>query len=261
MKTEKATVKRYQLKRKKPNNPEEYTITENARINLSKYSEFQDKEEVYILTKEDYENLIHNNNEEQKKIIKEKDDEIAVLKQKIKDLEEGENQTTNAINRTKLLNLLDHINDRNKNLMNLKDNYTNTIENIIEETLKYAEESNKNNQKLLDTTIEEDNKEITKKHDYFLKELDKAIDEANNKIENAGILTRILNKNELKLNINTKNLKPTKIKPIEHKKLEIDSKQIKNNALKNVNFNKLWIDTNMKEIESNKEIIIQNKNE
>ena len=145
--------------------------------------------------------------------------------------------------------------------MNLKDNYTNTIENIIEETLKYAEESNKNNQKLLDTTIEDDNKEITKKHEYFIKELDKAINEANNKIENAGILTRILNKNELKLNINTKNLKPTKIKPIEHKKLEIDSKQIKNNALKNVNFNKLWIDTNMKEIESNKEIIIQNKNE
>ena len=114
---------------------------------------------------------------------------------------------------------------------------------------------------LLDTTIEDDNKEITKKHEYFIKELDKAIDEANKKIENAGILTRILNKNELKLNINTKNLKPTKIKPIEHKKLEINSKQIKNNALKNVNFNKLWIDTNMKEIESNKEIIIQKKKE
>ena len=145
--------------------------------------------------------------------------------------------------------------------MNLKDNYANTIENIIEETLKYAEESNQNNQKLLDTTIEDDNKEIKNKHDYFIQELDKAVNEANKKIENAGILTRILHKNDLKLKLNTKNLKPSKIKPIEHKKLEIDSKQIKNNALQNVNFNKLWIDTNMKEIESNKEIIIQNKND
>ena len=249
----KAKVKRYskKIKNRSKNAKEPYRITETVNIGLSKSCSFKDEEDVYVMDTETYEEF--NNTVD---ILNKKKDYINELERKIQDLESkqiNENKKEDTSDKITIINLMQEINDRNQQLYQIDKNINKAIDDVINTTIKAAQESYKNTANTVIKNIVSDNERaVDLRNEQLSKYIKESTNKVNDELNNSNIFKLIRNYRKFDFDIPTDEIeKPVRfevdISPLENLNLNIDTHEIKKN-LKIENLSKLWIETNLDDI-------------
>ena len=236
---ESAYIRRY----KKQSN---YTNKDNKKIKreietvetrgLKKTSKFKDKQEIIIISKQDFN----------------------TLQSQINELQETNNKLMNTINNNdlsnnnnkmelKLIELLETINNRNELLLNANEQFNNIIDVIINELqkeyIKLINEVNKENKKKLDLLINEIQTEQT---NLINKHIGQELKEINKGFNNIGFIELYRKRKKININLDLKPLQENNINLDPDFLLtpnfnNINTMKIKENAKNNIDFNKLYI--------------------
>ena len=238
---EKGIFKRYERKRGSKK------VTQVGVSGLSVNSKFKDNEEIYILSKDELNQLESTNTE----IIQDLKNQIKEAELKIKSLENTTPENLKYINR--VIDLQEEINNRNQLLFNTQ----NTINNIFQEVNKATNTTEKNILSFL-SDFQKDINTILE----FSKELNKQVTSINSNIDNTSWIKWAISKNKFKIVLEMDKLEELEAKLIELSNTDIV--QIANSVTtpveikENLDLKELYIYINNDN--SNKEIIINNSN-
>lgn len=249
---ETAYIRRYEKTIKKTNR-----VIESVEVRgLKKTSKFKDKENVIIITSEDFNKL----------------------NQELEELKETNNKLMQDFNNTpshetsqlynKLFDLMEVVNNRNELLINANDNLNYMLDSFIKEL-----------QKEYINLIEDNNKEIKARLETFIKsivnnandnqkqqknlinsevsKIENEITEANQQLNNMSILQFIRKRKQININLDMETLKDVSSNDINYNDLnfnlaieniltnpdfnKLDHARIKENSKKEINFKDLYI--------------------
>lgn len=259
---ETAYIRRYKKTVKKTNR-----IIESVEVRgLNKKSKFKDKQDIIILTVEDFNNL---NNELE--TLKANNNN---LMQELNNNEYRPNHETSQLY-NKLFDLMEVVNNRNELLINANDNLNIMVDAIIKELqgqyINLIDAHNKENKRELETLIKSivnnANTSQERQKNLINNEIDNIeleLKEANQQLNNMSILQFIRKRKQININVDLSNLKDVPSKLINdndlNNKIAIDNilsipnfnnvnhGNIKENAKKEINFNDLYIKLDSKEI-------------
>ena len=250
--SETAYIRRYKKTVKKTNR-----IIESVEVRgLNKKSKFKDKQDIIILSVEDFNSL--NNELETLKANNEK---------LINDLNNNEYKPAHETSQLydKLFDLMEVINNRNELLINANDNLNIMIDVIINELqdqyINLINANVKENKQALETLIKSivnnANAGNEWQRDLINKELDNIeneLSEANQQLNNMSILQFIRKRKQININIDLSNLRDVSKDLINESDLiaidniftipdfnNVNPVSIKENAKKRINFNSLYI--------------------
>lgn len=259
---ETAYIRRYKKTVKKTNR-----IIESVEVRgLNKKSKFKDKQDIIILSVDDFNNL--NNELETLKANNNK------LMQQLNNNEYKPTHETNQLY-NKLFDLMEVVNNRNELLINANDNLNIMFDVIIKELqdqyINLINANNKENKRELETLIKtivnNANTSQERQKNLINNEIDNIemeLKEANQQLNNMSILQFIRKRKQININIDLSNLKDVPSNLINDNDLNnniaidnilsipnfnnVDYGNIKENAKKGINFNDLYIKLDSKEI-------------
>lgn len=208
MEYETGVFKRYERKRGNK------TVTQVGVSGLSVNSKFKDNEVIYILSKDDINQLqqqASNNNDK----VKDLENQLTKANTEIDTLKNMDPNPApeNQVYTHKVIDLQEEINNLNKTINNrnelllgtqdkvngLLDELTTEITKLYDNTITEANSKTKTNITVILDTIKETYQAIT---DYN-EELENQIQKHNNNIENSSIITRAFSKDRIKLKLDT----------------------------------------------------------
>jgi hypothetical protein len=245
-------TKKYNSKDKDGNTVEKES--QQKQVSLKKEDPFEDNELVKVLAQEEYENLVDNQFSEEKlqefdQIIKDKDDEIAVLKDQIQTLkgsffDDVDSLREQISDKDELLKAKDEIHELNKRITKIDDeriaifkelDYKNrmilaynvelnkSILNAINVVIDEARDNiNKRNAMLaydLQKSIEKSKHEVNEKNKAIAYDIKTTVEDMNEQIRNTSTLQMILNKSKINLKVPVDDL----LKPFE---FDFDAQQL-----------------------------------
>ena len=253
--SETAYIRRYKKTVKKTNR-----VIESVEVRgLNKKSKFKDKQEIVILSVEDYNSL---NNELE--TLKANNNNL------MQELNNNEYRPTHETSQlyNKLFDLMEVVNNRNELLINANDNLNIMIDVIIKELqgqyINLINANNKENKRELETLIKSivnnANTSQERQRNLINSEIDNIeneLKEANKQLNNMSILQFIRKRKQININIDLSNLRDVPSKLINENDLNnkiaidniltipnfniVDPGNIKENAKKEINFNDLYI--------------------
>ncbi|WP_407408964.1 coiled-coil domain-containing protein [Methanobrevibacter sp.] len=227
-------TKKYNSKDKDGNPVEKES--KQKQVSLKKEDPFEDNELVKVLAQKDYEDLVENQFSDEKlnefdQIIKDKDDEIAILKEQIQTLKgsffDDVDSLKEQINdKDELLKAKDEIHELNKKITKIDDervaifkelDYKNkmilaynvelnkSILNAINVVIDEARENiNRRNAELvegLEKSIEKSKHEVNEKNKAIAYDIKATVEDMNDQIRNTSTLKMILNKRKINLRV------------------------------------------------------------
>ncbi len=227
-------TKKYNSKDKDGNTVEKES--KQKQVSLKKEDPFEDNELVKVLAQEEYENLVENQFSDEKlqefdQIIKDKDDEIAVLKEQIQTLkgsffDDVDSLKEQISDKEELLKAKDEINELNKKITKIDDervaifkelDYKNrmilaynvelnkSILNAINVVIDEARDNiNRRNAVLaenLQKSIEKSKHEVNEKNKAIAYDIKTTVEDMNEQIRNTSTLQMILNKKKINLRV------------------------------------------------------------
>ena len=227
-------TKKYNSKDKDGNPVEKES--KQKQVSLKKEDPFEDNELVKVLAQKEYEDLVENQFSDEKlnefdQIIKEKDDEIAILKDQIQTLKgsffDDVDSLKEQINdKDELLKAKDEIHELNKKITKIDDervaifkelDYKNkmilaynvelnkSILNAINVVIDEARENiNRRNAELvegLEKSIEKSKHEVNEKNKAIAYDIKATVEDMNDQIRNTSTLKMVLNKKKINLRV------------------------------------------------------------
>lgn len=231
---DKGTVKRYtkKIKNTSKNAKTKYRTVETVNIGLSKFTEFQDGDEVAILKLEDYKKLTEQeqeNNNKQPIIIDDNKNQVIKLQEEIN-------------------NLKDIINNRNELLLSASKNVNNLIDELLAETQQEYknlvianEKENKLRLKEFINSIIRLYENTVKTNQAVASEIQELEEKHNQELKEAGLFKLWRNRQDYKINIPTSKLKEPRHELEDLKLLDVDlatSKVLRQPEFNQVNINK-----------------------
>lgn len=259
---ETAYIRRYKKTVKKTNR-----IIESVEVRgLNKKSKFKDKQDIIILSVDDFNNL--NNELETLKANNNK------LMQQLNNNEYKPTHETSQLY-NKLFDLMEIVNNRNELLINANDNLNIMFDVIIKELQDQyinlinanIKENKKELETLIKTIVNNANTSQERQKNLINNEIniiEMELKEANQQLNNMSILQFIRKRKQININVDLSNLKDVPSKLINDNDLNnkiaidnilsipnfnrVDPGNIKENAKKEINFNDLYIKLDSKEI-------------
>ena len=227
-------TKKYNSKDKDGNPVEKES--KQKQVSLKKEDPFEDNELVKVLAQNEYENLVENQFSDEKlnefdQIIKEKDDEIAILKDQIQTLKGSFFDDVDSLkeqlnDKDELLKAKDEIQELNKKITKIDDervaifkelDYKNkmilaynvelnkSILNAINVVIDEARENiNRRNAELvegLEKSIEKSKHEVNEKNKAIAYDIKATVEDMNDQIRNTSTLKMVLNKKKINLRV------------------------------------------------------------
>jgi hypothetical protein len=227
-------TKKYNSKDKDGNTVEKES--KQKQVSLKKEDPFEDNELVKVLAQDEYENLVENQFSDEKlkefdQIIKDKDDEIAVLKEQIQTLkgsffDDVDSLKEQISDKEELLKAKDEIHELNKKITKIDDervaifkelDYKNrmilaynvelnkSILNAINVVIDEARDNiNRRNAVLaegLQKSIEKSKHEVNEKNKAIAYDIKTTVEDMNEQIRNTSTLQMILNKKKSNLKV------------------------------------------------------------
>ena len=227
-------TKKYNSKDKDGNPVEKES--KQKQVSLKKEDPFEDNELVKVLAQNEYENLVENQFSDEKlnefdQIIKEKDDEIAILKDQIQTLKGSFFDDVDSLkeqlnDKEELLKAKDEIQELNKKITKIDDervaifkelDYKNkmilaynvelnkSILNAINVVIDEARENiNRRNAELvagLEKSIEKSKHEVNEKNKAIAYDIKATVEDMNDQIRNTSTLKMVLNKKKINLRV------------------------------------------------------------
>jgi len=227
-------TKKYNSKDKDGNTVEKES--KQKQVSLKKEDPFEDNELVKVLAQDEYENLVENQFSDEKlkefdQIIKDKDDEIAVLKEQIQTLkgsffDDVDSLKEQISDKEELLKAKDEIHELNKKITKIDDervaifkelDYKNrmilaynvelnkSILNAINVVIDEARDNiNRRNAVLaegLQKSIEKSKHEVNEKNKAIAYDIKTTVEDMNEQIRNTSTLQMILNKKKINLKV------------------------------------------------------------
>ncbi|MBQ7929282.1 MAG: hypothetical protein IJ287_11160 [Methanobrevibacter sp.] len=227
-------TKKYNSKDKDGNPVEKES--KQKQVSLKKEDPFEDNELVKVLAQNEYENLVENQFSDEKlnefdQIIKEKDDEIAILKEQIQTLKGSFFDDVDSLkeqlnDKDELLKAKDEIQELNKKITKIDDervaifkelDYKNkmilaynvelnkSILNAINVVIDEARENiNRRNAELvagLEKSIEKSKHEVNEKNKAIAYDIKATVEDMNDQIRNTSTLKMVLNKKKINLRV------------------------------------------------------------
>ncbi|MEE0902179.1 MAG: hypothetical protein UIB31_06585 [Methanobrevibacter sp.] len=227
-------TKKYNSKDKDGNPVEKES--KQKQVSLKKEDPFEDNELVKVLAQKDYEELVENQFSDEKlnefdQIIKDKDDEIAILKDQIQTLkgsffDDVDSLKEQLSDKDELLKAKDEIHELNKKITKIDDervaifkelDYKNkmilaynvelnkSILNAINVVIDEARENiNRRNAELvegLEKSIEKSKHEVNEKNKAIAYDIKATVEDMNDQIRNTSTLKMVLNKRKINLRV------------------------------------------------------------
>ena len=210
--------------------------SKQKQVSLKKEDPFEDNELVKVLAQKDYEELVENQFSDEKlnefdQIIKDKDDEIAILKDQIQTLkgsffDDVDSLKEQLSDKDELLKAKDEIHELNKKITKIDDervaifkelDYKNkmilaynvelnkSILNAINVVIDEARENiNRRNAELvegLEKSIEKSKHEVNEKNKAIAYDIKATVEDMNDQIRNTSTLKMVLNKRKINLRV------------------------------------------------------------
>jgi hypothetical protein len=232
-------TKKYNSKDKDGNTVEKES--QQKQVSLKKEDPFEDNELVKVLAQEEYQNLVENQFSEEKlnefdEIIKDKDNEIAILQSQIQTLkgsffDDVDSLKEQLSDKDELLKAKDEIQELNKKITEIDDervaifkelDYKNrmilaynvelnkSILNAINVVIDEARDNiNRRNAALADglkKSIEKSKHEVNEKNKAIAYDIKSTVEDMNEQIRNTSTLKMILNKKKINLRVPTEDL-------------------------------------------------------
>ena len=245
-------TKKYNSKDKEGNTVEKES--QQKQVSLKKEDPFEDNELVKVLAQKEYEDLVENQFSDEKleefdQIIKDKDNEIAVLKEQIQTLkgsffDDVDSLKEQLSDKDELLKAKDEIHELNKKITKIDDervaifkelDYKNrmilaynvelnkSILNAINVVIDEARDNiNRRNAQLaegLERSIEKSKHEVNEKNKAIAYDIKTTVEDMNEQIRNTGTIKMILNKHKINLKVPVDDL----LKPFE---FDFDAEQL-----------------------------------
>ncbi len=245
-------TKKYNSKDKDGNPVEKES--QQKQVSLKKEDPFEDNELVKVLAQKEYEDLVENQFSDEKleefdQIIKDKDNEIAVLKEQIQTLkgsffDDVDSLKEQLSDKDELLKAKDEIHELNKKITKIDDervaifkelDYKNrmilaynvelnkSILNAINVVIDEARDNiNRRNAQLaegLERSIEKSKHEVNEKNKAIAYDIKTTVEDMNEQIRNTGTIKMILNKHKINLKVPVDDL----LKPFE---FDFDAEQL-----------------------------------
>ena len=245
-------TKKYNSKDKDGNPVEKES--QQKQVSLKKEDTFEDNELVKVLAQKEYEDLVENQFSDEKleefdQIIKDKDNEIAVLKEQIQTLkgsffDDVDSLKEQLSDKDELLKAKDEIHELNKKITKIDDervaifkelDYKNrmilaynvelnkSILNAINVVIDEARDNiNRRNAQLaegLERSIEKSKHEVNEKNKAIAYDIKTTVEDMNEQIRNTGTIKMILNKHKINLKVPVDDL----LKPFE---FDFDAEQL-----------------------------------
>ena len=245
-------TKKYNSKDKDGNPVEKES--KQKQVSLKKEDPFEDNELVKVLAQKEYEDLVENQFSDEKleefdQIIKDKDNEIAVLKEQIQTLkgsffDDVDSLKEQLSDKDELLKAKDEIHELNKKITKIDDervaifkelDYKNrmilaynvelnkSILNAINVVIDEARDNiNRRNAQLaegLEKSIEKSKHEVNEKNKAIAYDIKTTVEDMNEQIRNTGTIKMILNKHKINLKVPVDDL----LKPFE---FDFDAEQL-----------------------------------
>ena len=245
-------TKKYNSKDKDGNPVEKES--KQKQVSLKKEDPFEDNELVKVLAQKEYEDLVENQFSDEKleefdQIIKDKDNEIAVLKEQIQTLkgsffDDVDSLKEQLSDKDELLKAKDEIHELNKKITKIDDervaifkelDYKNrmilaynvelnkSILNAINVVIDEARDNiNRRNAQLaegLERSIEKSKHEVNEKNKAIAYDIKTTVEDMNEQIRNTGTIKMILNKHKINLKVPVDDL----LKPFE---FDFDAEQL-----------------------------------
>ena len=245
-------TKKYNSKDKDGNPVEKES--KQKQVSLKKEDPFEDNELVKVLAQKEYEDLVENQFSDEKleefdQIIKDKDNEIALLKEQIQTLkgsffDDVDSLKEQLSDKDELLKAKDEIHELNKKITKIDDervaifkelDYKNrmilaynvelnkSILNAINVVIDEARDNiNRRNAQLaegLERSIEKSKHEVNEKNKAIAYDIKTTVEDMNEQIRNTGTIKMILNKHKINLKVPVDDL----LKPFE---FDFDAEQL-----------------------------------
>ena len=245
-------TKKYNSKDKDGNPVEKES--QQKQVSLKKEDPFEDNELVKVLAQKEYEDLVENQFSDEKleefdQIIKDKDNEIALLKEQIQTLkgsffDDVDSLKEQLSDKEELLKAKDEIHELNKKITKIDDervaifkelDYKNrmilaynvelnkSILNAINVVIDEARDNiNRRNAQLaegLEKSIEKSKHEVNEKNKAIAYDIKTTVEDMNEQIRNTGTIKMILNKHKINLKVPVDDL----LKPFE---FDFDAEQL-----------------------------------
>ncbi len=245
-------TKKYNSKDKDGNPVEKES--KQKQVSLKKEDPFEDNELVKVLAQKEYEDLVENQFSDEKleefdQIIKDKDNEIALLKEQIQTLkgsffDDVDSLKEQLSDKDELLKAKDEIHELNKKITKIDDervaifkelDYKNrmilaynvelnkSILNAINVVIDEARDNiNRRNAQLaegLEKSIEKSKHEVNEKNKAIAYDIKTTVEDMNEQIRNTGTIKMILNKHKINLKVPVDDL----LKPFE---FDFDAQQL-----------------------------------
>ncbi|MDO5860100.1 hypothetical protein [Methanobrevibacter sp.] len=232
-------TKKYNSKDKDGNTVEKES--QQKQVSLKKEDPFEDNELVKVLAQEEYEKLVNNQFSDEKldefdQIIREKDDEIAILQDQIQTLKGSFFDDVGSLkeqlsDKDELLKAKDEIHELNKKITRIDDervaifkeldyknkmilaynvelnkSILNAINVVIDEARDNINRRNALLVKDLEKSVEKSKKEVNEKNKAIAYDIKSTVEDMNEQIRNTSTLKMILNKNKINLRVPTEDL-------------------------------------------------------
>ena len=232
-------TKKYNSKDKDGNTVEKES--QQKQVSLKKEDPFEDDELVKVLTKDEYEQLLDNQMSDEKKaeydqIIREKDEEIATLRNQVNTLKASFFDDVDSLKdelnyRDELLKAKEEINELNKENKRINDERVAIYKELDYKNkmiLAYNVELNKSILNAINVVIDEARENINRRNALLISDLNKSVEKAkhdvneknkaiaydikstvedmNEQIRNTSTLKMILNKKKINLRVPTDDL-------------------------------------------------------